>query len=103
MRNLLIAAAMLGGIAAATPASALPLGGNPLGTEAGQSRAESVALYCNRRGDCVRVKRPGYVVRPSCGRYQRWNGNRCVGGRSGVVIRGGNYRNGPDVKVKIRP
>ncbi|MEJ1157487.1 hypothetical protein [Prosthecomicrobium sp. N25] len=105
MRNLLLAAAVLVGAAAATPAGALPLGGNPLGAEAGQGRAESVALYCNRHGDCVRMKRPGYALRPApvvraCGAYSHWNGYSCVR-RSGVVIREG-YRDSPDVKIKIR-
>lgn len=100
MRKFFLAAAVLGGFAAATPASALPVL-NPLGTEAGQSRAESVALYCDRKGRCIRVKRPGYyyrgpVVRRSCGPGWRWNGYRCVS-RGKAVIRA------PGVKIKIRP
>lgn len=97
MRQFVVAAAVLGGIAAgsiaATPASALPMA-HPLGAEAGQSRAESVALYCNNRGKCIRVKRPGYVYRsaPVVVRPAPYV-------RPGVVVRGG----GPDVKVKIRP
>ena len=98
MRNLILAAAAFGGLLAATPASALPMV-NPLGSDAGASRAESVALYCSRRGDCVRVKKPGYYFRDpvvrSCGPGWRWNGYNCV--RNKVVIRGGG------VKVKIKP
>ena len=98
MRNFAFAAALIGGMVTAGSASALPMS-NPLGAEAGQSRATDVAWYCNNRGHCVKAKRFGYSVRPgwvpSCGRGY-WGGYRCVYPRSKVIIRG----HGPDIKIK---
>ena len=98
MRNFALAAAVLGGLSAATPASALPMA-DPRGADAGAARAVPAALYCNKHGSCIKVKRPGYVLRGpvvrGCGSGWRWNGHRCAR-NPGVVIKG------PDVKVEIR-
>ncbi len=99
MRHFVLAAAMLGGFAAATPASALTMA-NPLAAEAGQSRADAVAWYCGPRGHCVQGPRRGYVARsgwqPSCRPGFRWNGYDCVPRRGGVVL------GVPGVSVRIR-
>jgi hypothetical protein len=87
MRALTLAAALVGGIATVSSAEALPVTKMPSVDES--SLATNVAWYCNGRGHCVQVRRPGYVVRggwaPRCRATWRWNGYRCVA--PGVTIR----------------